>query len=70
MGGEDRIVIRIRADGVGERPCGCEVGVGGKTGCHCVVQGNIFLLLQDGGRESKFGSEGEAIMEGLCLGIY
>ena len=33
-------------------------------------RGNIFFLLQDGGGESEFGCEGEAIVGGLCLGIY
>ena len=70
MDGEDSIIIRVRLSRMGEQPCGPEVGGGGDTGCHCVVQGNIFFLLQDCGRESKFGSEGEAIMGGLHLGIY
>ena len=70
MDGQDSIVIRVQATWVGEQPCSREVGVGSKTGCHCVVQGNIFVLLQDGGRESEFVSEGEDIVGSLSLGIY
>ena len=69
MDGEDSVIVRVRPTRVNECPCGCEVGGGSDTGCHCVVEVNILVLFQDGSRESEFGSEGEAIMGGLFLGI-
>ena len=70
MDGEDSVVVRVWPTRANEQPCGRKVGGSGETGCHCVVEGNKLVLLQDGCRESKFGSEGEAIVGGLCLGIY
>ena len=58
MDGKDSVVVHVRPTRVNERPCGREVGGGGDIGCHCVVEGNILVLLQDGGGESEFGSEG------------
>ena len=52
MDDEDSVVVRVWPTRANEQPCGCEVGGGGKTGCHCVVEGNILVLIQDGGGES------------------
>ena len=46
MDGKDSIIIRVWADGVGERPCVREDFSGGETSCHCFLQGNIFSFLR------------------------
>ena len=70
MDSEDSVVVRVWRTQVNEQPCGCEVVGGGETDFHCVVEDNLLVLLQDGSGESEFVSEGEAIVGGLCLGIY
>ena len=70
MYSEDSVVVRVRPTQVNEQPCGRYFGGSGETVFHCVVEGNILVLLQDGRGESESGSEGGALVGGLCLGIY
>ena len=46
MNGEDSVAVRVRPTRVNKRPCGREVGGGGKIGCHCILEGNTLVLLR------------------------